>query len=208
MLPLRPSVRSVVAALGGVAACTRPAERPPSGARTPPTSGAGAHAAAPRDTDRAYEFTTDSLLYTARHHRGTTPSRQYDLTVFARYRNLRRAPVALTRCFPEDRTPLYGVRDAAADTAGGRAAGAAYDLMWGCVGLREHLVVAAGGTREDTLRLVGPTGWTQEGRPIGEVEGTFYLTYHLAPCPPPLTCAADSAHQRSTTFRVVRAPAR
>jgi hypothetical protein len=88
------------------------------------------------------------------------------------------------------------------------AIGAAYDLMWGCVGVRANLVVATGGAREDTLRLVGPTGWTQEGRPIGQVEGTFYLVYHLAPCPPPLTCAADSAHQRSTPFRVVRAPDR
>jgi hypothetical protein len=129
--------------------------------------------------DQAGEVTlrTDRAAYSATLIGGEGPYRTYAATVVARFTNGMSRPVYLQRCYPETPYPIYGIVSAAE----GREA--AYNPSWACVGHDLPIVVSAGDTRTDSLRIAGPNAWDGHTKePFGDLAGRFRLSYAVSTC--------------------------
>jgi hypothetical protein len=129
--------------------------------------------------DRSGEVTlrTDRAAYSATPIGGEGPYRTYAATLVAQVTNGMSRPVYLQRCYPETPYPIYGIVSAEE----GREA--AYNPAWACVGHDLPIVVSAGYTRTDSLRIAGPNAW--DGRtkePFGDLVGRFRLSYAVGTC--------------------------
>lgn len=112
---------------------------------------------------------TDRATYQASPMAGSSSYRWYGFTLVARYTNQTARTVYLARCYPDSKAPIYSLR--------GVGFASAYDGAWACVGHDNPIRVEAGRSRTDTLRIQGPTAWS-DGRPIGELQGVFELVYY------------------------------
>ncbi len=140
----------------------------------------------------------DHTQYTAScvERRGNTCS--YGFAVIARYENRTTDTLYVSRCYPTDPTPVYGV-ETVNDTAD-----AAYDAVWACVGHDSPIVIAPHAARVDTLRLEGPNEFDgKTNAPMGKLDGEFRLLYKVSSCWRGRTkCQLLPEWQRSGTFRV------
>ena len=141
----------------------------------------------------------DRSEYSASCIKGTGNTCSYAFTVVATYENSTRDTLYLSRCYPSDPTPMYGV-ETIDDTAGD----AAYDPVWACVGHDFPIVIAPHAARVDTLRIEGPNSWDgKTNAPMGKFEGEFRLLYNVGSCRPgPTKCQLLPEWERSGTFRV------
>ena len=127
---------------------------------------------------------TDQLEYVAVPGNDNGRYTQYGFTVEVVYTNTSDAPVWLGRCYPDSKTPVYGVESIDADES-------AYDAAWACVGHDEQFRVDPDESRTDVIRIQGPNAWggcTAEGcmeddEPHGTLEGRFRLRYDVKLCP-------------------------
>ncbi len=127
----------------------------------------------------------------------------YSFTVVARYENRTAGPLYLSRCRPEDRTPMYSIP--LIDDSANATEGSAYDGAWGCVGHESPIVIAPRATRVDTLRIEGPNifdGHTMA--PQGKLEGDFRLVYEVGTCSRggEAKCLLPIEERRSASFHV------
>jgi len=122
----------------------------------------------------------------------------YVFTLVARYENRTADTLYVSRCYPRDPTPMYGV-ETIDDTAD-----AAYDPVWACVGHDSPIVIAPSAARVDTLRIEGPHSFDgKTNAPMGRFEGGFRLLYQVSSCWRGRTkCQLLPEWQRSGTFRV------
>ena len=118
------------------------------------------------------------------------PYHQYAFDLVARYRNTTADTVYLTQRYFDQTRPDYAV----VDTTGRRRS--AYDPLdtpVGRVWLPPNtapappppvylLPVPPCGVRADTLRVIGPNGWTASDEPFGALEGAFRLAYSVRGC--------------------------
>ena len=140
---------------------------------------------------------TDRAAYSARPIGGEGPYRTYAVTVVAQFTNGMSQPVYLQRCYPETPYPIYGI------VAAEEGREAAYDPAWACVGHDLPIVVSAGQTRTDSLRIAGPNAW--DGRtkePIGNLVGRFRLSYVVGTCPSVTGCELPGPIRESNEFEV------
>ncbi|OLE57098.1 MAG: hypothetical protein AUI36_14990 [Cyanobacteria bacterium 13_1_40CM_2_61_4] len=135
---------------------------------------------------------TDDTAYVA-FPSGVGQDRRYGFTVVAHYENRTTAPLYLDRCSSNSPSPIYGVQ--VVDGAGT----AAYDPIWAC-GAGSPILVEAGATRSDTLRIAGPNMWDGTGAPVGTLEGEFRLYYEVRTCANDVQCRSSVAP--SNPFRV------
>jgi hypothetical protein len=143
---------------------------------------------------------TDRVRYAARVVRGSGPPTEYAFTAVASYTNESSSDVHLDRCFAHSEGPLHHV--VMAGSASGRTS--AYSGFWACVDHDDPIVVRAGATRVDTLRLTAPQGWDPQTRtPAGEMAGPMRLAYPARVCPRPGECTRIDAIQ-SNVFVVER----
>jgi hypothetical protein len=129
------------------------------------------------DQARQVTLRTDRTVYTASPIGGEGPYRTYEFTLVAQFTNGMSAPVYLERCYPSTPYPVYGIG------SGAGARESAYDPVWACVGNDAPIVVLAGETRTDSLRVAGPNSW--DGRtkePFGDLAGQFRLSYGVGSC--------------------------
>lgn len=142
---------------------------------------------------------TDRLLYDARLVEGEGNFERYGFDVVVRFTNSTDQPLYLQRCYPDSRTPIYGVSPADA----GAGVESAYDAVWACVGHDRQFVVGPGAARLDTLHILGPNSWdgrTHESR--GALEGRFRLTYDIQVCGGASYCPAPRSASMSNAFDV------
>jgi hypothetical protein len=123
----------------------------------------------------------------------------YGFTLVARYENRTADTLYVSRCYPSDPTPVYGV-----ETIEDTAEDAAYDPVWACVGHDFPIVIAPHAARVDTLRIEGPNSYDgKTNAPMGRFDGEFRLLYQVSSCWAGRTkCQLLPEWQRSGTFRV------
>jgi hypothetical protein len=113
---------------------------------------------------------TDSATYTAT----VVGPIAVTVRIVATLRNPSDTLIVLDRCTPTTPYPTYYVeliRPVSSDGAG-------YNPGWACVGHNSPLVVAARGTRTDTITLRGPTAYDNATRRfVGLLAGTFRIEY-------------------------------
>lgn len=119
--------------------------------------------------------------YAATRVNPTSTIPQYEVSVVIRIRNTGAKPLYLGTC-GESQTLVYGVELVRPSNE----EGSAYDGIWACTG-GQHLVVAAGAERTDTLRLRAPNG-VQSGRVLGALSGTMRLVFAATTCQTPDEC--------------------
>jgi hypothetical protein len=120
---------------------------------------------------------TDRAAYTASLSGGKGLYRTYRFTLVAQFTNGMAEPLYLERCYPTTPYPIYAIGSAAE----GREA--AYNPAWGCVGNDGPIVVLAGETRTDSLRVTGPNSWDgRTNEPFGDLAGRFRLSYMVGSC--------------------------
>jgi hypothetical protein len=142
---------------------------------------------------------TDRTEYVARRVRGSAPHTRYAFTLIARYTNRTGAPVYLSNCFPDSRSPMFNFVVAGAHGT----ERSAYDPAWACVGHDNQIVVQPGAARIDTFYISGSTAWNgRTGAPIGELEGRLRLMYYAQSCPGEMGCPLPDSLQRSNEFEV------
>jgi hypothetical protein len=149
--------------------------------------------------DQAGQVTlrTDRTAYSATPIGGEGPYRTYAFTLMAQFTNGMSRPVYLERCYPDTAYPVYGIG------AGADGPAAAYDPAWACVGHDAPIVVLAGQTRTDSLRITGPNAW--DGRteePFGDLVGRFRLTYVVGTCRAVRGCALPGRGSESNEFDI------
>jgi hypothetical protein len=140
---------------------------------------------------------TDRNLYEATLVGGEGSYRTYALTMVARFTNGMDRPVYLGRCLADTDSPIYGVLSAEP------ALEAGYDPVWACVGHDHPIVVGAGETRVDTLRIAGPNAWDGHTKePLGTLAGRFQLSYRVGACPEVYRCGVSQSLVESSEFEV------
>jgi len=93
----------------------------------------------------------DRSEYSATCLRGQGNTCSYAFTLVATYENRTPDTLYVSRCYPTDPTPMYGI-----ETVGDTTEDAAYDPVWACVGHDSPIVIAPHAARVDTLRIEGP----------------------------------------------------
>jgi hypothetical protein len=142
-------------------------------------------------------LTTDRNLYTATPVSGAGSHRMYGFTVMAQFTNRLSRPVYLERCYPSTPIPIYGVVPVEGQVEAG------YDPVWACVGHDSPIVVGAGETRTDSLRIVGPNAWDGHTKePLGTLVGHFQLRYAVGACPEVDGCGGGTRSRGSNNFEV------
>jgi hypothetical protein len=158
--------------------------------------------AAPSDrvtADQSGEVTlrTDGAAYSARLIGGEGSYRTYAFTLVAQFTNRMPESVYLERCYPDTPYPVYGIGSG----AGGPAA--AYDPAWACVAHGVPIVVPAGDTRIDSLSISGPNAWDgRTGEPLGDLVGSFRLSYRVGTCPAISSCELPGRFRESNQFEI------
>ena len=136
------------------------------------------------------------------------PYRQYAFDLVARYRNATADTVYLVRSYFDQTRPNYTVLDS---TGRRRTAYDPIDTPVGRVSLPPNtapappppvylIPVPPGGVRADTLRVVGPNGWTASDEPFGALGGRFRLAYPARGCGG--RCALPDTAATTGWFRV------
>jgi hypothetical protein len=122
-------------------------------------------------------LTTDATAYTPTPVDTGPGSPRFQVTVVATFTNRASTPIHLSRCYPDNPTPIYGV-----DVLGRRDdERSAYDPSWACVGHGKPIRVMSGASRVDTLHLSAPVG-RRGGSPLGAIAGRMRLRYAIEGC--------------------------
>jgi hypothetical protein len=140
---------------------------------------------------------TDRNLYEATLVDGEGAYRTYAVTMVAEFTNAMDQPVYLGRCLPDTDSPIYGILSVEPELEAG------YDPIWACVGHDNPILVGAGESRVDTLRLSGPNAWdgyTKE--PFGTLTGRFQLSYAIGTCPDVYGCGVVQSYVESNEFEM------
>ena len=123
--------------------------------------------------------------------------RTYAMTVVAQFTNGMSRQLYLQRCYADTPYPIYGIVSAEE----GREA--AYNPVWACVGHGVPIIVLAGMTRTDSLRIVGPTAWDgRTKKPLGDLVGRFRLSYIVGTCRAVTGCEVPGRVHESNEFEV------
>ena len=155
-------------------------------------------------TDESGQVTlrTDREAYIASPVGGEVPYRTYEFTLVAQFTNGMSRSVYLQRCYPDTPYPIYGI--ASAEEEGGEAA---YNPTWACVGHDVPIMVLAGMTRTDTLRIMGPNAWDgHTNQPFGDLVGRFRLSYMVGTCRAVSGCEVPGRFRDSNEFEVSLGP--
>jgi hypothetical protein len=140
---------------------------------------------------------TDGVAYQASPAGGEGPYHRHSVTLVAQLSNEMPGPLYLQRCYPDTPYPVYGV------LAAEEGRGAAYDPVWACVGHDTPIVVLAGQTRTDSLRILGPNAWDgRTNQPLGDLVGRFRLSYRVGTCRGIVGCELPGASVKSNDFEV------
>jgi hypothetical protein len=133
---------------------------------------------------------TDRAAYTASLSGGEGFYRTYRFTLVAQFTNGMSDPVYLERCYPTTPYPEYAI---ASDAVGRESA---YNPVWACVGHDAPIMVLAGETRTDTLRVTGPNSWDgRTNEAFGDLAGRFRLSYVVGSCRAVSDCELPQAVQ-------------
>jgi hypothetical protein len=149
------------------------------------------------DQDTRVTLRTDRAAYGASVAGGEGSSRRYAVTLAAQLSNGLSVPLYLQRCYPDTPYPIYGVVSAEE----GREA--AYNPVWACVGHGSPIVLRAGETRTDSLRVLGPNAWDgHTNMPFGDLVGRFRLSYAIGTCRGVVSCELPGGSIESNEFEV------
>jgi hypothetical protein len=142
----------------------------------------------------------DRSEYSATCRRGKSNTCSYAFTLVATYENRTPDTLYVSRCYPTDPTPMYGI-EMVDDTT----EDAAYERVWACVGHDSPIVIAPHAARVDTLRIEGPNAADgKTNAPMGKFDGEFRLLYNVSSCQPGRSrCQLLPEWERSRTFRVL-----
>lgn len=113
-------------------------------------------------------------------------------TIVARFENKSQFPVHLRRCRPDSPTPIYSFRLLDSDDSWGSA----YNHAWACTGHSRHILVPAGASRIDSIRVRGPNVF-QNNQVLGLLSGNHQIVYEVTPC-----CGAEERLVYSNMFVV------
>ena len=143
---------------------------------------------------------TDALVYTAEYEGGEGTYRQYGFDLVARFTNPTDETIYLSRAYPDQPRPDYGVILVSGDDEWGSA----YSTVIAGVGHDDQIAVAPGETRVDTLRLRGPSAWDgRTGERFGQLEGEMRLSYQPQGCRGDGACRLPDSLATSNVFQVV-----
>lgn len=142
------------------------------------------------DNPADFDLRTDQRVYLA----GPTTAFFYAFTLTAMLENTTADTLYLDLCYPDDTSPTFGL--VLANEGEGASA---WNPAWACVGHEENIVLEPGQVRSDTYQLEGPI-ISQNGQPLGEMEGLFRLTYSTCSRPADERCAFTNIV--SNAFRI------
>jgi hypothetical protein len=141
----------------------------------------------------AFTLATDAAAYSAMPGQASNGNPTYSLTVIATFKNMRDVSVSLGPCPAVDD---YEVKEPAGS---GKPV---YNQTGGCLVGGPKLIVDAGASRVDTLELSGPSVWTVDKQPVGDVTGSFELVLYPNWCDASQVCTSDTVTSNVFTIAI------
>ena len=137
-----------------------------------------------------FDLRTNQTEYIAESETGFS----YGFSLTAKLENTTDQTLYLDLCYPDDTSPIYSVT--LAEESDKKSS---WNPAWACVGHSESIVLEPGQTRIDTYAIEGPTV-SQNGQPVGEIEGLFKLSYRTLECADSGVCTPSSIS--SNAFKI------
>lgn len=149
-------------------------------------------------TTKNLVFQTDQSTYTTQLKENLPPA-IYGFTIIATFENRTDQTIYLSRCDPNSRQPIYGLKLLNAEESDRSG----YSWFYACAGHNHPIAVRPGSVRIDTLHISGPNSWdhfTKESS--GVLEGKFQLGYDVLTCRSGDGCDLPDSLSQSNEFEV------